>query len=251
MPTGARRSTCRVAADSSGACPEPGPVPPDAERGPARGGSPYTRPPVTDFPPDLPAALASRLADVLDVEGKLPRTLESLGPVGDRDVLLIGGGELRATQLSGLGGRVRQIESLTRDGPAVPSSQVDLLVACWSAFRDADSGELDEARRLARPGGRLLVVHDYGRDDVSQLYADGPPRPEYGAWSRRDGPFLASGFKVRVVHCWWTFESIDAARAFIGEGFGDAGRRVAAELRRPRLSYNVAVYHRNIGAGAS
>ena len=74
---------------------------------------------------------------------------------------------------------------------------------------------------MLRPGGRLLVVHDYGRDDVSRLRGD---LPEYGPWSRRDGPFLADGFKVRVVHCFWTFDSTRGAAAFLDAAFGDAGR---------------------------
>ena len=52
------------------------------------------------------------------------------------------------------------------------------------------------------------MLHDYGRDDVSRLRGD---LPEYGLLSRRDGPFLRGGFKVRVVHCFWTFESLDEA----------------------------------------
>ena len=47
---------------------------------------------------------------------------------------------------------------------------------------DAD---LREADRRLRPEGRLLVVHDYGRDDVSALRD--PQSPEYRVWSRREG----------------------------------------------------------------
>ena len=35
-------------------------------------------------------------------------------------------------------------------------------------------------------------------------------------------------------------------RAFLESAFGDAGRAVAERLTRPRLSYNVAVYHRTL-----
>ena len=70
--------------------------------------------------------------------------------------------------------------------------------------------------------------------------------PEYGLLSRRDGPFLRGGFKVRVVHCFWTFDSLEDAAAFLGEAFGAVGREVAAGMKRPRLSYNVAVYHRTL-----
>ena len=34
---------------------------------------------------------------------------------------------------------------------------------------------------------------------------------------------------------------------FLEAAFGNAGREVAASMKRPRLSYNVAVYHRRLG----
>ena len=98
-----------------------------------------------------------------------------------------------------------------------------------------------EADRVLRPDGRLLVVHDYGRDDVSHLRGD---QPEYGSWGRRDGWYLTHGFRVRVIHCFWTFDSMVETAAFLTDAFGAVGDQVAATLKRPRLSYNVAVYHR-------
>ena len=118
-------------------------------------------------------------------------------------------------------------------------------MSLWTPFREGLARDTAEAGRVLRDGGRLLVVHDYGRDDVSRLRGD---RPEYGLWSRRDGPFLNGGFKVRIVHCFWTFESVEAAAAFLESGFGAVGREVAAAMKRPRLSYNVAVYHRTFGS---
>ena len=75
-----------------------------------------------------------------------------------------------------------------------------------------------------------------------------PEAPEYRLWSRREGPFLAhGGFKIRVVHCFWTFESIEVARAFLVDAFGEAGEAVGSRLKRPRLTWNVAIYHRGRG----
>ena len=205
---------------------------------------------VSDLPVALPDPLALRLAAALDVEGKIPRALDALGPLVDRDVAWVDGETgMLADRLTSLGARIRPLSPGDTAGRArAPKPWADALVAAWSAFRGFDAGEMAEANRIVRTGGRLLVVHDYGRDDVSRLHAGGPLRPEYGLWSRRDGPFLANGFKVRVVHCWWTFESVDGARTFLGEAFGEAGQRLAAALTRPRLSYNVAIYHRTIGA---
>jgi hypothetical protein len=204
---------------------------------------------VADLPVNLPPDLAVRLAAVLDIEGKIPRALDALEPLRGRDVVLVDGdGGLRAAQLADLGARVQVVDAGGPDGYGLAPASADVLVACWSAFRGLEAAEMAEAERVVRPGGRLLVVHDYGRDDVSHLLDDGADRPEYGLWSRRDGPFLRSGFKVRVVHCWWTFESVESARAFVSDAFGDAGRRFAEALKRPRLSYNIAVYHRTLAA---
>jgi SAM-dependent methyltransferase len=227
---------------------------------------------VSDLPLELPdPELTARLARALDIEGKIPRAFDALGPIDGRDVVLIDGdGGHRARQLAALGARLIVLERPARlaelsavlhtelpgvvvavgvvvaagesTATGLPDAAVDAVVSCWSSFRGPDEAEVREADRVLRPGGRLLILHDYGRDDVSRLLpAD---RPEYTSWSRRDGPFLSAGFKVRVIHCWWTFSTPAEAHAFLGDGFGDAGASVAATLVRPRLSYNVAIYHR-------
>jgi len=200
---------------------------------------------VADLPIDLEPGLAERLSRALDVEGKLPRALENLGPVAGRDVILVdGAGGIRARQLTDLGARVTLVDS---NGPApfdAPDDSADAVVSCWSAFRGAPPDQMAHARRLLRPGGRLLVVHDYGRDDVATLRGE---LPEHGLWTRRDGPFLGHGFKIRVLHCWWTFESREAAREFLAAAFGQAGEDLGGRLTRPRVSYNLALYHRTFG----
>jgi hypothetical protein len=207
---------------------------------------------MAELPIELEDALGERLIHILDVEGKIPRALDALGPVAGRDVLLLDGAEgIRARQLRDLGARVAFAGARRDDGSVgfgATEASADVVISLWSSFRGAAPEELTEARRALRPGGRLLVVHDYGRDDVSHLRG---PLPEYGPWSKRSGPFLSDGFKVRVVHCFWTFESIDAGGAFLAAAFADAGRAVASALKRPRLSYNVAIYHRTFDGAAS
>jgi len=195
----------------------------------------------------LPGPYADALLGALDAEGKISRALEALGPLAGRDVAVVGGGPRELAGLAPVARHMTRVAAPAGPGSlslGVPPESVDAVVARWSAFDGADPRDLAEADRALRPDGRLLVVHDYGRDDVSRLRGD---LPAYGLWSRRDGPFLGNGFKVRVVHCWWTFDSADDARAFLGEAFGEAGRRFGEALTRPRLSYNVAIYHRTIG----
>jgi SAM-dependent methyltransferase len=192
----------------------------------------------------LAEPLLPRLRAAADVEGKVVRALEALGPLAGREAGFVdlpdGSLRDRLTQ-TGIDG-IR----LPLSGPLAfdrPDASLDAVVTLWTAFRGVDERDLREVDRVLRPSGRLLVVHDYGRDDVSLL--GNADAPEYRLWSRRDGPFLAgAGFKVRVVHCFWTFTNLEEARGFLVDAFGEPGATMGASLKRPRLSWNVAVYHR-------
>ncbi len=198
---------------------------------------------MSDLPVSLPNELEPTFVGALDRAGKLVAALEALGPVGDRDVLVIdaGGGPIFGG-LAAAGARLTAVDLVQPFRLPAADASADVVLGLWSAFRGVDGAELVEVDRVLRPGGRHLAVHDYGRDDVSRLLGE---RPEYGAWSHRAGPFLTGGFRVRVVHCFWEFESNLAATEFLTAAFGQAGTAVGAGLRRPRLSYNVAVYHRS------
>jgi len=204
---------------------------------------------VSDLPFSLPPGPAVTLASAVDRERKIDRALDGLGPLIDRDVAFVGAGPNEIARWTAAGARPLTIESLLDDGGlTLPQASADTIVCAWSGFRGVDPVELAAADRILRPGGRLLVVHDYGRDDVSRLRGD---LPEYGVWSRRDGPFLSNGFRVRVVHSFWTFDTIEAARGFLADAFGLDGIAIGADLKRPRLSWNVALYHRTRGAATA
>jgi len=205
---------------------------------------------VADLPFPLDPPLAATLGRALDVEGKIPRALDSLGPISGRDVVLVGGGEVEVQRLTGLGGRLTGVDPLAGADAAgwpLADESADAVVASWSAFRGVEPAELTEADRVLRANGRLLVLHDYGRDDVARLRVE---PPEILDWSRRDGPFLRAGFRIRVLHCFWTFDSLEVARDFLQAAFGELGAAVGSELKRPRLSWNVALYHRSRGRAA-
>lgn len=204
---------------------------------------------MADLPFPLEPDLAITLGRALDVEGKIPRALDSLGPLGGRDVVLVGGGEAESTRLTNLGARLIPVDPISA-GPGgweLPDGSADAVVSAWSAFRGIEPHEIAEAERVLRPKGRMLVIHDYGRDDIARVRGD---QPEHREWSRRDGPFLRAGFRIRVIHCFWTFEALEVARAFLRTAFGEAGETVGEALKRPRLSYNVALFHRSRGGTA-
>jgi len=199
---------------------------------------------VADIPFQFEEPLAQRLRAIADIEGKIPRALEALGPLASRRVgfLDVPPGRLLDT----LGTDAAEVASLVAVDPLRldrADASLDAIVSLWSGFRGVDEASLAEVDRVLAPAGRLLVVHDYGRDEVSSL--GDPDAPQYRTWSRREGPFLSvGGFKIRVLHCFWTFGSVEDAQAFLGEAFGDRGVAAGASLRRPRLAWNVAVYHR-------
>lgn len=194
---------------------------------------------------DLAAPHATRLREAIDIEGKLPRALLALGLPASGDTALLGDPD------GWLAGRLAAAGIVVRCEPLaepfrldLPDASLDAIVTLWSGFRGVDAAARDEADRVLRPGGRLLVAHDYGRDDVSALRPTGAP--EYTSWSRRDGPFLREGgFRIHVLHCFWTFATIEEAGEVLAEAFGERGAAVGAALRRPRVSWNVAIYHRS------
>ena len=198
---------------------------------------------MSDLPVALPSELERSLVRALDRAGKLVAALDALGPIADRDVLVVdaNGGPI----IEGLVAAGARLTSTPAPKPfylPVPDASADVVLGLWTAFRGANRAQLAEVDRVLRPGGRHLAVHEYGRDDVSRLHGE---RPEYGPWSQRAGPFLSGGFKVRVVHCFWDFDSMEEAARFLAAAFGAAGAAVAETLKRPRLSWNVAVYHRS------
>ncbi len=204
---------------------------------------------MADFPVSLAGNLGEDLARIADVEGKIPRAIDAIAPLDGRDVILVGHADgRRARELRDLGARVSPVADMT-ETEAHAEESADVVIGFWDVFREPLRDDVMAATRVLRHGGQALAVHDYGRDDVSRLRGD---QPEYGNWSRRDGPFLSAGFRIHVVHCWWTFDSVEDAATFLAAGFGAEGESLAASLRRPRLSWNVAIYHRAVdGAGVA
>ena len=191
--------------------------------------------------------LTSALAQVFDREGRIGRAIEALGPVADRDVVLLDGdGGRRQAELEAAGARVRAIEDLEA-GP-LPEASADVVVGYWTGLglgAAAEPGTSVALERLLRADGRLLLVEDYGRDDLRALYADREREARLVAASDRRGPMLGGGFRTRTIHCTWSFPSLEAAADLLAALFPETGPDLATGLTRPRLEHKVAVYHRS------
>ncbi len=225
---------------------------------------------MSDTPFPLPEdGVAPRVLAAFDADAKIPRALDALGPIAGREVVLVGAGPAghRVRELVALGGRVTALAAPTDLEPlraavadlgedvrvaegdegatGLPDASTDVVVSFWDGYRPPADAAVAEADRILRPDGRLLLVRDYGRDD--HVRAEPAIADETYAWSRRDGWYLTHGFRVRVIHAFWTFGDLDEARELLEAAFGEGGRAMAAGLTRPRISHNVAVYHRNHG----
>jgi hypothetical protein len=192
------------------------------------------------------AALRERLGAAFDPEHKVDRAVASLLKLpGARVIAVDSAGSERARRLEQAGAIVSTVQTVGRARLAAGSA--DAVIGFWNILGGSaprTSTELRSIERLLAPGGVVIAVHDYGRDDASLVLADEAHRRELVQWSNRNGPFLGRGFKVRVLHCWWQFESIEHAGKVLGAAFGPQGETLAATLRRPRVSHKVAVYHR-------
>lgn len=194
--------------------------------------------------------LASRLASVVDCDRKIPRAFADLGQVEGRDVVVLrADGNLRVAQLRELGARVT---GCAGDGEELLPRCADVVIRCWGesgAVAAPGPAALEAAERLLRPGGRLILLADYGRDDVARLRPEGETPEVYRALRERDATFADWGYRLRVIHGWWAFPSVEDASEFLTEAFGERGRLVAAGMRRPRLSHKIVIYHRSLGSG--
>jgi SAM-dependent methyltransferase len=212
-----------------------------------------------------------RLLPYVDVEGKVARAVAELGNVAGQDVVVLDAdGTIRAQQLADVGahvvvvapeagaaalrtalgdlaasGRV-SVATGTPSGSGVAAASADVVVGFWTSLHPGAPDEFAEAARILRPGGRLLAVHDYARDDVSAFFPEERSR-DLVAMSRRGGWYLEHGFKIRVVHAFWTFPDSDTMLAVMTEVFGADAAASLSGRRRARLSWKVVVYHRTAG----
>jgi ubiquinone/menaquinone biosynthesis C-methylase UbiE len=116
----------------------------------------------------------------------------------------------------------------------------DVAYATWAYFFGSGSEPgLLEIERVVQPGGDILVVQNYGRDEMSRFWA--PQESECERWP----PWFAEhGFSCQVVDTVWKFRSQEEALAVLEFLWGERARAYVLEQDKLEFGYKVAVYHR-------
>jgi SAM-dependent methyltransferase len=213
-------------------------------------------------------ALHARLGELIDPDRKVLAALERIVPLSGKRIADVGTGIGHYPMLlARRTGRTYGIESdaglltvarqraaashqpnvriVEGSGSALPlrdgavdivlSSEIDPDDGSWPAIR--------EALRVLRPGGRLIVIGYYGRDDVATLLEPEVLAHVRDATHRRTGWWLRNGFKIKVVHAKLDLRDAEAAHALLPRLYGDRGRAYLMGPHRPMLELKLGLYH--------
>ncbi|HEX7172638.1 MAG TPA: class I SAM-dependent methyltransferase, partial [Candidatus Limnocylindria bacterium] len=137
-------------------------------------------------------------------------------------------------------------------GTALPLRDRAVDIVLTSGI-DPDDGSLPaiiEAMRVIRPGGRLVVIGYYGRDDVAALLEPEVVAHAREATQRRTGWWLRNGFKIKVVHARLDLGDPMTAHELLPRLYGDRGRAFLMGPHPSSLRLNLGLYHREKAVAA-
>ena len=214
------------------------------------------------------AALHAKLGAAIDPDRKVLEALERIMPISGKRIADVGTGIGHYPMLlARRTGRTYGVESdpallVEARRRAVQSHQpnirivegdigslplrdgaVDIVLTSRVEPEDASLPAIREALRVLRPGGRLVVIGYYGRDDVSDLLEPEVVTHALEATRRRTGWWLRTGFKIKVVHARLDLGDVATAHELLPRLYGDRGRAFLMRPHRPSLRLNLGLYH--------
>jgi SAM-dependent methyltransferase len=120
---------------------------------------------------------------------------------------------------------------------------VDIVLSSAIDPDDASLPAVAEALRVLRPGGRLVVIGYYGRDDVQALLEPEVVAHALEATRRRSGWWLRHGFRIKVVHARLDLRDDATALELLPRLYGDRGRAYLMAPHPTSLELKLGLYH--------
>jgi len=126
---------------------------------------------------------------------------------------------------------------------------VDIVLSSDIRPDDGSLPAIAEALRVLRPGGRLIAIGYYGRDDIGPLLDPETVARSIEATRPRTGWWLRNGFKIKVVHTRVDLADRELAHELLPRLYGDRGRAYLMAPHPPSLRLNLGLYHLAAPAG--
>ncbi|HEY7463843.1 MAG TPA: class I SAM-dependent methyltransferase [Candidatus Limnocylindria bacterium] len=214
------------------------------------------------------AELLTRLGEVMDPERRVLAALERITPISGKRIADVGTGighyPLLLARRTGRTYGIEQQPELLRVARAragamhqpnirIVEGGVNRLPLRDGAVDIVLSGEIEpddrwlpaiaEVQRVLRPGGRLVVIGYYGRDDVVPLLEPEAVERALEATQRRTGWWLRNGFKIKVVHSRLDLGDEKTAEDLLPRLYGDRGRAFLAAPHPLSLKVRLGLYH--------
>jgi SAM-dependent methyltransferase len=219
--------------------------------------------------PDLD--LHARVTAAIDPDGKILEALERIVPLSGKRIADVGTGighypmllarrmgrtygiessptllaEARRRAAGSHQPNIRIIEGQPARLP-LRDGAVDIVLTAGIWPDDTSLPAVREGLRVLRPGGRLVAIGYYGRDDVAALLDPETVAQAIDATQRRTGWWLRHGFKIKVVHARVDVSDAQLAHEVLPRLYGDRGRAYLMAAHGPSLRLNLGLFHREL-----
>lgn len=185
-----------------------------------------------------------RLADVGTGIGHYPMMLarhtgRTYGIESDPQLRAVAVRRARATHQPNL----RIVEGSPEKLPLRDAS-VDVVLDGSLEPDDGSLARIDEAFRVLRPGGYLIAIGNYGRDEAGRLLEPEVLQRAVEASHYKRGWWVRHGFKVKVIHTRIDLRDEEAAHELLPRLYGERGVAFLMGPHRPSLELQLALYHR-------
>ncbi|HEX5039481.1 MAG TPA: class I SAM-dependent methyltransferase [Candidatus Limnocylindria bacterium] len=214
-------------------------------------------------------ALHDRLTAAIDPDRKVLQALERIVPLSGKRIADVGTGighypmllarrtartygiesdpallaEARRRAAAAHQPNIRIVEGEPTHLP-LRSGAVDIVLTSDIWPDDGSLPAIAESLRVIRPGGRLVVIGYYGRDDVAPLLEPETVAQSIEATQRRSGWWLRHGFKIKVVHARVDVSDAQLAHDLLPRLYGDRGRAWLMAPHGTSLRLNLGLFHR-------